>query len=74
MQFDDIKTETLNLRVSPSFKAALKALADAEHRSMVNMLEILVLERTKAVAGAQPPNKVRRGQVKQAVRGLSRIT
>lgn len=42
MRFDDIKSETLNLRVSPSFKQALKAAADHEQRSMVNMLEALV--------------------------------
>lgn len=42
MRFDDIKSDTLNLRVSPSFKIALKAAADNERRSMVNMLEVLL--------------------------------
>jgi hypothetical protein len=42
MRFDDVKSETLNLRVSPSFKRALKAAADSDQRSMVNMLEVLV--------------------------------
>jgi hypothetical protein len=42
MKFDDVKSQTLNLRVSPSFKLALKAAADHEQRSMVNMLEVLV--------------------------------
>lgn len=42
MTFDDLKSDTLNLRVSPSFKQALKAAADHEQRSMVNMLEVLV--------------------------------
>jgi hypothetical protein len=42
MRFDDVKSDTLNLRVSPSFKLALKAAADNEQRSMVNMLEVLV--------------------------------
>ena len=45
MRFDDGKTEALNLRVSPTFKAALKELAERENRSMVNMLEVLVMER-----------------------------
>ncbi|MGO4609058.1 hypothetical protein AB4142_22225 [Variovorax sp. 2RAF20] len=45
MRFDDGKTEALNLRVSPSFKAALKQLAETENRSMVNMLEVLVMDR-----------------------------
>lgn len=42
MTFDEVKTDTLNLRAAPAFKATLKAVAvavaDAEHRSMVNML------------------------------------
>jgi hypothetical protein len=42
MRFDDVKSDTLNLRVSPSFKRALKAAADSERRSMVNMLEVLL--------------------------------
>lgn len=42
MRFDDTKSDTLNLRVSPSFKLALKAAAEHEQRSMVNMLEVLV--------------------------------
>ena len=44
MTFDETKTDTLNLRVSPTFKATLKAVADAEHRSMVNMLEVLLAD------------------------------
>lgn len=42
MRFEETKSDTLNLRVSPSFKLALKAAADHEKRSMVNMLEVLV--------------------------------
>lgn len=37
------KTETLNLRVSPTVKAALFAAALRERRSMANMIECLVL-------------------------------
>jgi len=48
MRFDDVKSDTLNLRVSPSFKLALKAAADHEQRSMVNMLEVLVASFCKA--------------------------
>ena len=38
MRFDGTKTDTLNLRVAPSFKKTLKLVADAENRSMINML------------------------------------
>lgn len=44
MRFDEVKTETLNLRVSPSFKRTLKAIADTESRSMVNMLEVILID------------------------------
>jgi hypothetical protein len=42
MRFTDTKIETLNLRVSPTFKQMLKEAADNEQRSMVNMLEVLL--------------------------------
>ena len=42
MRFTDVKSETLNLRVSPTFKRVLKEVADQEQRSMVNMLEVLL--------------------------------
>lgn len=42
MRFTDTKSQTLNLRVSPIFKQVLKEAADAEQRSMVNMLEVLL--------------------------------
>lgn len=42
MRFTDTKSETLNLRVSPTFKQVLKEAADREQRSMVNMLEVLL--------------------------------
>ena len=44
MRFTDTKSETLNLRVSPTFKQVLKEVADHEQRSMVNMLEVLLGE------------------------------
>lgn len=37
------KTETLNLRVSPELKTALRIAAGHECRSMANMIEFLVL-------------------------------
>lgn len=38
------KSETLNLRVSPQLKAALRLAADKERRSMANMVEFLVFQ------------------------------
>lgn len=42
MRFTDTKSETLNLRVSATFKRLLRQAADREQRSMVNMLEVLL--------------------------------
>ena len=39
------KTETLNLRLAPSVKDALKAAAEHERRSISNLVELLILER-----------------------------
>ncbi|MGV3569894.1 MAG: hypothetical protein ACO1PB_04780 [Ramlibacter sp.] len=61
MRFEEIKSGTLNLRVCPSFKLALKAAADHEQRSMVNMLEVLVAnycdEHNIALPGAKHTRK-----------------
>jgi hypothetical protein len=43
MNDSEHKTETLNLRVAPSLKAALQAAAKRESRSMANMIEFLVV-------------------------------
>ena len=37
-----LKTETLNLRISPTTKSALRFIADRERRSMSNMIDMLV--------------------------------
>lgn len=38
------KTETLNLRVEPRIKDALRAAAEQEHRSLANMVEVMVMD------------------------------
>ena len=36
------KTTTLNLRVDPAIKEAIRAAAHREHRSIANMIEMLI--------------------------------
>ncbi len=36
------KTSTLNLRIDPRLKNAVKAAAEQEHRSVANMVEMLI--------------------------------
>lgn len=38
------KTEAMNLRMSPAVKGLLRAAASREHRTLSNMLEVLILE------------------------------
>ncbi len=43
-----IKTATLNLRVDPIIKEAIKGAAARQHRSIANMVEILIRDYCKA--------------------------
>ncbi len=36
------KISTLNLRIEPAIKAAVREAADREHRSVANMVEVLI--------------------------------
>lgn len=38
------KTATLTFRIEPSLKEALRAAAVREHRSIANMVEVLILD------------------------------
>jgi hypothetical protein len=38
------KTATLTLRIDPVIKEALRAVAEQEHRSIANMVEMIVRE------------------------------
>jgi hypothetical protein len=37
-----LKTETITVRIEPAVKAGLKAAAQLEHRSIANMVEVLI--------------------------------
>ena len=49
------KTATLNLRIDPGLKEAVKTSARQEHRSVANMVEMLI-RRHCAQAGIPIPN------------------
>ena len=38
------KTATLSFRIEPGLKDALRAAADREHRSIANMVEVMIRE------------------------------
>jgi len=43
------KTEYLNLRISPAFKEALRRVSEIEHRSIANMVEILIRDHCRKI-------------------------
>ena len=44
-----LKTATLNLRIDPGVKEALRLAAAKEHRSIANLIEVLVREHCERV-------------------------
>jgi hypothetical protein len=36
------KTATLTLRIDPAIKEGLRAIAEQEHRSLANMIEVMI--------------------------------
>lgn len=51
------KSEAINLRMSPSTKELLRLVAEREHRTLSNMLEVLILEHAKRLGVKPPPAK-----------------
>ena len=48
------KTTTLNLRVNPGIKEAIREAANREHRSIANMVEILIRQHCEKVGITVP--------------------
>lgn len=55
MTADSRKTEAINLRMSPSTKALLRAAAERDHRTLSNLLELLILEHCRRHGIAAAP-------------------
>ena len=55
------KTATLTLRIEPEIKQALQRAAEMEHRSIANMIEVLIREhcKVKGIATDVPTNNKR---------------
>lgn len=45
------KTSTLTFRISPELKEALRTAAEREHRSVTNMIEVLIRNHCMAYEG-----------------------
>lgn len=43
------KTATVTLRLEPQLKAAAEIAADRDHRSLTNLIEVLILEHCRAL-------------------------
>lgn len=44
-----IKTAVMTMRVSPKIKAAAELAAEKDHRSVANLVEVLILDRCKTL-------------------------
>lgn len=55
------KTATLTLRIEPEIKQALQRAAEMEHRSIANMIEVLIREhcKVKGITTDVPTNNKR---------------
>jgi len=51
------KTEMLNVRLSPEMKRALSTAADVEHRSISNLIEVMIVDRCKKLKIDIKPTK-----------------
>jgi len=51
----ELKTETLNLRVTPELKDLLRLASTRDHRTLSNMVEFLVREYCERNQIAAPP-------------------
>ena len=49
-----MKTTTLTIRISPQIKNILEQLSIIEHRSMSNMIEVLILDRCHSEESRDP--------------------
>lgn len=58
------KTATLTFRIEPGLKEALRAAAEQEHRSIANMVEVMIREycSRNEVAIPEPTGKTRKPQ------------
>ena len=52
------KTTTLNLRVDPAIKEAIREAANLDHRSIANMIEILIRKHCDEVGISIPEQQV----------------
>ena len=66
----DLKTETLTIRLCPATKAALSQIAEQEHRSLSNMLEVMIRDcsRRHSAVDSNGPDAHGRGNASQRAR------
>lgn len=59
------KTSTLNLRISPALKEAVRQAAENEHRSVANMVEVLIQRHCDAagIVVAEPNSEPNSGRI-----------
>ena len=67
------KTDKLNIRIEPAYKKALQNAAELEHRSIANMIEVMVRERcekARFTIGGEAPEKRKLEQPRKTNRAI----
>lgn len=75
MTMASAKTATLSFRIEPRLKDALRAAAELEHRSVANMIEVMIrdyCDRAGIDQSEQPAAKSHRQERKPTQRKLPR--
>ena len=59
MVSDQRKTQAINLRMSPATKGLLRAAAERDHRTLSNLLEVLIIEhcRRNGIEASAPASR-----------------
>jgi hypothetical protein len=52
-----VKTATMTLRLDPEIKAAAEAAAMREHRSITNLIEVLILNHCESIGLSIKPDQ-----------------
>lgn len=62
------KTTTLTFRIEPTLKEALRTAADSDHRSIANMIEVMIREYCGRVGISIPAQDAKAGDVKKSLK------
>lgn len=66
MVTDERKTQVVNLRMRPAVKELLRVAAERDHRTLSNLLEVLIVEHCERLGINAEPAPLKRGKARSA--------